>query len=93
MILCYSKRAAEDVVLVVVSLDPHHTQSGWVTLDLETLGVDAEHRFAVHDRLTERRYHWDGRHNFVQLDPGGIPAHIFTIRGQTRTQEGFDYFV
>jgi len=92
MILCYSKRAAEDVVLVVVSLDPHHTQSGWVTLDLETLGVDAGHRFAVHDRLTDRRYHWDGRRNFVRLDPGGIPAHIFTIRGQTRTEEGFDYF-
>ncbi len=92
MIVCYSKRADEDVVLVVVSLDPHHTQSGWVTLDLSALGVDPEARFAVNDVLTDRRYQWDGRHNFVELDPQGIPAHVFTIRGQGRTEEGFDYF-
>ncbi len=92
MIICYSKRAGEDVVLVVTSLDPHHTQSGWVTLDLAALGVDPEARFAVNDVLTDRRYQWDGRHNFVELDPKGIPAHVFTIRGQGRTEEGFDYF-
>ncbi|HSM43638.1 MAG TPA: alpha-1,4-glucan--maltose-1-phosphate maltosyltransferase, partial [Acidimicrobiia bacterium] len=93
MIVSYSRRAGEDVVLVVVSLDPHHTQSGWVTLDLGSLGVDRTGRFGVRDVLTDRRYQWDGRHNFIQLDPGGIPAHVFTIRGQTRTEEGFDYFV
>ncbi len=26
----------------VVNLDPHHTQSGWVTLDLRALGLDAD---------------------------------------------------
>jgi starch synthase (maltosyl-transferring) len=93
MILCYSKRAGDDVVLAVVSLDPHHTQSGWAELDLSTLGIDPEHRFAVHDLLTNRRYQWDGPHNFVELDPKGIPAHVFTIRGRARTEEGFDYFV
>ncbi|HUG31930.1 MAG TPA: alpha-1,4-glucan--maltose-1-phosphate maltosyltransferase [Acidimicrobiia bacterium] len=93
MIICYSKRSDTDVVVVVVSLDPHHTQSGWVDLDLETLGVDPSQRFAVQDRLTDRRYHWDGRHNFVQLEPDGIPAHVLTIRGRTRTEEGFDYYV
>ena len=93
MILSYSKRNGDDVVLMVVSLDPHHTQSGWVTLDLDALGVDPSQRFTMHDALTDRRYQWDGQHNFVQLDPAGIPAHIFTVRGQTRTEEGFDYFV
>ncbi len=33
--------AGENAALVVVNLDPHHTQSGWVTLDLAALGVDA----------------------------------------------------
>jgi len=93
MIVCYSKRAGEDVVLVVVSLDPHHVQSGWVDLDLDALGVDPEQRFVVHDRLTDRRYQWDGQHNFIQLDPGGVPAHIFAIRGKGRSEKGFDYFV
>jgi starch synthase (maltosyl-transferring) len=93
MILCYSKRADDDVVLVVVNLDPHHPQSGWVEVDLSALGIDAEQRYSVHDLLTERIYQWDGQHNFVQLDPEGIPAHVFTVRGKARTEEGFDYFV
>ncbi|MFP4552356.1 MAG: alpha-1,4-glucan--maltose-1-phosphate maltosyltransferase [Actinomycetota bacterium] len=93
MIICYSKRAGEDVVLVVVSLDPHHVQSGWIDLDLDALGVAADQRFVVHDRLTDRRYQWDGQHNFVQLDPGGVPAHVFAIRGKGRSEKGFDYFV
>jgi starch synthase (maltosyl-transferring) len=93
MIISYSKRAGEDVVLVVVSLDPHHIQSGWVSLDLSALGVDPEQRFAVRDLLTDRHYQWDGAHNFLQLDPDGIPAHVFTIRGKARSEEGFDYFV
>jgi starch synthase (maltosyl-transferring) len=92
MIICYSRRAGDDVILIVTSLDPHHTQSGWLNLDLASLGVDPEQRFAVHDLLTDRRYQWDGKHNFVQLDPTGIPAHVFTIKGVTRTEEGFDYF-
>jgi starch synthase (maltosyl-transferring) len=92
MILCYSRRSGSDVVLVVVSLDHHHLQSGWVDLDLDSLGIDSAQRFTVHDRLTDRRYQWDGSHNFVQLDPAGVPAHVFAVRGHARNEEGFDYF-
>ncbi len=31
--------SAPNAVLVVVNLDPHHVQSGWVTLDLDALGI------------------------------------------------------
>ncbi|HUF15481.1 MAG TPA: alpha-1,4-glucan--maltose-1-phosphate maltosyltransferase [Acidimicrobiia bacterium] len=93
MVLCYSKRVGDDVVLVVVNLDHHHSQSGWVDLDLPPLGIEPEQRFMVDDLLTERRYQWDGRLNFVELDPEGIPAHVFTIRGHIRSEDGFDYFV
>ncbi len=93
MLLCYSKARGEDVVLIVVNLDHHHTQSGWVALDLDRLGLSADRGFLAHDLLTDRRYLWQGSHNFVQLDPGGVPAHIFSIRPHVRTEEGFDYFV
>jgi starch synthase (maltosyl-transferring) len=93
MMLCYSRRADDDVVVIVVNLDPHHPQSGWVDLDLTAVGIDVEQRYSVHDLLTERVYQWDGRRNFVQLDPEGIPAHMFTIKGKARTEEGFDYFI
>ncbi|HXV71962.1 MAG TPA: alpha-1,4-glucan--maltose-1-phosphate maltosyltransferase [Acidimicrobiia bacterium] len=93
MIISYSKRDGDDVILVVANLDHHHLQSGWVTLDLERLGAHEGERFMVHDLLTDRRYQWDGARNFVQLDPGGIPAHVFAIQGQVKTEEGFDYYV
>jgi starch synthase (maltosyl-transferring) len=80
MVICYSKRAVGDVVLVVVSLDPEHQQSAWVDLDTSVLGIDAGSRYQVHDLLTDRRYQWQGGRNFVQLDPEGIPAHVFSLR-------------
>ena len=40
-LLAFSKtdRAQRDVVLVIVNLDPHHTQAGTTWLDLEALGL------------------------------------------------------
>ena len=92
-ILCYSKRAEDDVVLVVVDLDPHHRQSGWTDLRLDELGVDPGRPFQVHDLVTDARYLWHGARNFVELDPAAMPAHVFRIRRQVRSEEDFDYFV
>lgn len=82
MLLCYSKHDAskENVILTVVNLDPDWTQGGFVTLDLEVLGIDPHASYQVHDLLGEERYLWTGAHNFVQLDPQILPAHIFQLR-------------
>ena len=93
--ICYSK-AAEDgtnVILTVVNLDPYHTQSGWVDLDLEALGVDAQAPYQVHELLSGARYLWHGARNFVQLNPTSAPAHIFRLRRRVRTERDFDYFL
>jgi starch synthase (maltosyl-transferring) len=79
MLLAYSKRHADDRVLVVVNLDPHQAQSGWVTVDAATLGVDPGATFDVHDRLGGDIYAWRPGGNFVILDPVRAPAHVFTI--------------
>jgi starch synthase (maltosyl-transferring) len=83
-LLCYSKRAGDNVILVVVNLDPRNPQSGWTDLDLAALGVDALHgsepRLEVHDLLADARYAWQGRRNYVRLDPAQAPAHIFRVR-------------
>ncbi len=89
-LLAYSKTAVEttpsvtpavpsDAVLVVANLDPAHTQSGWLDLDLEELGLAAEEPFVVHDLLTDARYKWRGRRNFVLLDPDVVPAHVLVV--------------
>ena len=83
----------ENVVVVIVNLDPHHTQSGWVTLDPAVLGIEGERAFQVHDVLTGARFLWSGTRNFVQLDPARAPAHLFRLRRRVRTERDFDYFL
>ena len=93
--ICYGKvdPAGENAVLVVVNLDPHHTQVGWVTLDPIVLGLETERAFQVHDLLTGARFLWSGARNFVQLDPARTPAHLFRLRRRVRTERDFDYFL
>jgi starch synthase (maltosyl-transferring) len=68
-----------DVIVTIVSLDHVNAQSGWVALDLETLGVDPTQPYVMHDLLTGARYQWEGSHNFVLLDPTGLAAHLFSL--------------
>ena len=94
MLICYARSDVDgsDVILVVVNLDPHHAQSGWVSLDLAAIGVDPDHPFQVHDLLTDARYNWSGSRNFVMLDPARVPAHVFHVRRRVRSERDFDYF-
>jgi starch synthase (maltosyl-transferring) len=92
-LICYSKQVVGDLVLVVVNLDPDYQQSGFVDLDIDALGVDPAHQYQVHDLLTDRRYLWQGSRNFVQLDPAGIPAHVFAVRKRVRSEQTYDHFI
>ncbi|WP_217145630.1 DUF3459 domain-containing protein, partial [Streptomyces sp. AC627_RSS907] len=79
-LIAYSKRAGSDVVLVVANLDPHHTQEATVSLDMPQLGLDWHESVPVRDELTGETYHW-GRTNYVRLEPGRAPAHVFHVQG------------
>jgi starch synthase (maltosyl-transferring) len=54
-------------------------QSGWVELDLDALGVDPGRPYVMHDLLTGAQYQWEGRHNYVMLDPATLAAHLFSL--------------
>jgi starch synthase (maltosyl-transferring) len=94
-LVAYSKasRDGRNVVLVVVNLDPRHTQSGWLELPLERLGVEPDRPYQMHELLTGARYLWHGPRNFVQIDPQHVPAHVFRLRRKVRTERDFDYFL
>jgi starch synthase (maltosyl-transferring) len=93
-LLAYSKTKADgDSVLVVANVDPHHTQAGWLQLDLQTLGLPESGPFQVHDLLSGARFLWQGPRNYVSLDPTHSPAHIFRIRRRVRSEKDFDYFL
>jgi starch synthase (maltosyl-transferring) len=94
-LIAYTKhdRAAGKIVLMIVNLDAHNTQSGWLDLDLEQLGMAPDRPFQVHDLLSNQRYQWRGPRNFVILDPRHVPAHVFRIRRHVRSEHDFDYFL
>jgi starch synthase (maltosyl-transferring) len=81
-LIVYSKTTGDrsNIIVVVVNLDPHHTQSGWVDLPVESFQLDPHQLCQVHDLLTDARYFWHGTHNYVELNPQLMPAHIFRIR-------------
>jgi len=95
-LIAYSKTApgGADAILTVVNLDPHHGQSGWLELDLDALGLASERMFQAHDLLSGARFLWQGRRNYVALDPlQNGPAHVLRIRRRVRTERDFDYFL
>jgi starch synthase (maltosyl-transferring) len=100
MLLCFSKRApgSNDAVLVIVNMDVHNPQAGWVQLDrpepVATAGAAvAGAPVQLHDLLSDARYFSEGRRLYVRLDPGSAPAHIFRVRHRARTEHDFDYFL
>jgi starch synthase (maltosyl-transferring) len=92
-VICYSKVAEDDAVLVIVNLDPRHAHGGWVTLPLERFGLEPDRVYQVHDLLGGGRYLWSGPRNFVQLSPDGLPAHVLRVRRHVRREQDFDYFL
>ena len=79
-VLAYSRgHADDDLLLVVVNLDPHHPQDTWVRLDLGALGLP-QGSYHLHDELTDDRYEWQGEAGYVRLDPTtGQVAHVFSM--------------
>ncbi|MFF9280911.1 alpha-1,4-glucan--maltose-1-phosphate maltosyltransferase [Streptomyces griseosporeus] len=86
-VIAYSKRSGSNTVLVVANLDPHHTQEATVSLDMPQLGLDWHESVPVRDELTGETYHW-GRANYVRLEPGIRPAHVFTVLRPSTPQIG-----
>lgn len=94
-LLCYSKHTADfsDIIVVVVNLDPVYKQSGWIELPLSEFRVPEDRPFQVHDLLTDARYLWHGRRNYVEISPQEVPAHVLRLRQHVRTEADFDYFL
>ncbi|HEX9879252.1 MAG TPA: alpha-1,4-glucan--maltose-1-phosphate maltosyltransferase [Candidatus Binatia bacterium] len=93
--ICYSKQTEDlkNIILMVVNLDPYHTQSGWLELPFEFLGTGSQQAYQVHDLLTDSRYMWQGPRNYVEIQPNAVPAQILRIERRTRTERDFDYFM
>ena len=81
-ILFYSKMTAarDNIILVVVNLDPHRKQNSFVYVPIESFGQMESDSYQVEDLLSGATYTWRGRRNYVELDPDIQPAHVFLVR-------------
>jgi starch synthase (maltosyl-transferring) len=94
-LIAFSKMSEDrsNVIVVIVNLDPHHVQSGWLDLPLEYFQLDLHQEYQMHDLVTDDRFLWQGPRNYVELDPHRMPAHIFRLRRRVRSEQDFDYFL
>ncbi len=72
-------REGKNKLLVAVSLDPYYTQSGWVQVPLDKLGISEGTRFKARDLVVDTSYTWDKEWNFVELGNKGLSFHIFKL--------------
>ncbi|MEY2527172.1 MAG: hypothetical protein QOE73_1943 [Verrucomicrobiota bacterium] len=81
-ILFYVKMTAarDNIILIVVNIDPHRKQSSYVDVPIDEFGSMDGDIYQVHDLMSDARYTWRGRQNYVELDPEIQPAHIFRVR-------------
>jgi starch synthase (maltosyl-transferring) len=78
-VIAYSKRDGDNLILVVVNLDPSFAQGTMVHWDMQTLGLSGDH-FVAKDLLDGMTYNWSS-HTFVSLDPTvGKTAHIAQVK-------------
>jgi starch synthase (maltosyl-transferring) len=80
-ILFYGKMtvARDNIILVVVNLDPHRKQHSFVDVPIEQFGQMDSDTYRLRDLLSGATYTWRGRRNYVELDPKIQPAHIFLV--------------
>ncbi|WP_187264109.1 alpha-1,4-glucan--maltose-1-phosphate maltosyltransferase [Pontibacter beigongshangensis] len=80
-LLAYSKvdEASGNKLLMVVNMDPHHVQPGWVQVPLQRFGLSSDQQYIMHDLLTEYKYTWTGEWNYVELRPHEMPVHVFRL--------------
>ena len=80
-ILAYSKRDGNNLILIVVNLDPNFAQETTVHWNLSDLGISKEN-FEVLDLMDGEKYQWSA-HTYVRLDPtrlAGKVVHIAQVK-------------
>ncbi len=76
-ILAYSKREGDNLLLIVVNLDPNFAQETTIRWDLNSLGITADH-FEVTDLIDSATYQWS-KETYVRLDPTRLSGKVIHI--------------
>jgi starch synthase (maltosyl-transferring) len=80
-LLAYLKMTDDlsSIFLIVINLDQHSPQAGYVQLPKVTLRLGDYINIKLHDLVTDAHYTWTQEWNYVELDPYRMPFHLFKI--------------
>jgi starch synthase (maltosyl-transferring) len=80
-VLYYAKPSPDgsDMILVMVSLDPHHVRECDFEVPLWEFGLSDDSAIAVEDLTNGARFHWHGKVQHIRLDPHDSPYRIWRI--------------
>ncbi|MEJ0029756.1 MAG: alpha-1,4-glucan--maltose-1-phosphate maltosyltransferase [Bacteroidota bacterium] len=80
-LLAYVKATDDlsNIILVVVNLDQHNQQSGYVQVPKHALKLGDKINLKLRDLMTDEHYMWTQEWNFVSLNPHKMPFHLFQI--------------
>ncbi|MFC2003943.1 alpha-1,4-glucan--maltose-1-phosphate maltosyltransferase [Chloroflexota bacterium] len=86
-LICYSKHTKDlsNIILLIVNLNPHQKQSGWVNVPLAAWGLNPERSCRVRDLLNDTIETWQGEWNRMELNPNTCPTRIFRVTQGTVT--------
>ena len=76
LLFAYAKRTGDNVVVVVVNLDPFATHEG---VTIIPAGSGLPPAFQVRDLLSDETYTWHIGRNYVRLGPG--QSHLLRVGG------------
>ncbi|TLX04252.1 alpha-1,4-glucan--maltose-1-phosphate maltosyltransferase [Rhizobium sp. MHM7A] len=75
-----ASRARDNVLLIAISLDPHHFQESNVELPLWKWGLGDGGALDAEDLVTGHRFRWNGKWQRVSFNPQILPFAIWRVR-------------
>ena len=80
-LLAYVKATDDlsNIILVVVNLDQHTQQSGYIQVPKNVLKLGDKINLKLRDLMTDEHYMWTQEWNFVSLNPHKMPFHLFQV--------------
>jgi starch synthase (maltosyl-transferring) len=80
-VLAYVKATDDlsNIILVVVNLDQHTQQSGYIQIPKALLKLGDKINLKLKDLMTDEQYMWTQEWNYVSLNPHKMPFHLFKV--------------
>jgi starch synthase (maltosyl-transferring) len=77
----------------VVNLDPSNTQAGTLELSMAELGLQPGRPYVVTELFSGDRRVWQGLRQYLELNPSHLPARLFQLRSEVRSERDFEYYL